>query len=365
MLCVIVFIATSMMNKYLIVFGLVCTSVLGWAQQIKFNETNYEFGRIKEIDGVVEHEYIFENTLDKPVLITQVKASCGCTTPAWSKDSIMPGQTGFVKAAFNPLNRPGYFNKLLNVQFSDSTLTTDLKFSGFVIARQQTIKEEFPDKIGNLGFNNTTKDLGPIAPGKVLESSLKVYNHSKVPITVSKFEVSNRLKMQVPVRIESEQEATLKFSFLAPVNGFYGPITEEFVIITDDAIQPKKTLKFTADIADIMPDSIKDFSKLANMQLAKNTIQFDTISTGKITMQELEIQNTGKQDLIIRKLMSNATYIKSDIDKKILKPGQKAKLKVSINTDGLLGKDAKLVTIYSNDPVEPIKKIPVRAIIVR
>lgn len=354
-----------MMNKFLVICGFVCTSSMSWAQQVKFNETMHEFGRIKEIDGVVEYEYNFENTLDQPIVISQVKASCGCTTPAWSKDTIMPGQSGFVKAAFNPLNRPGYFEKSLNVSFSDSTLATELKFKGFVIARQHTIKEEFPNKIGNLGFSTNLKDLGPVAPGKILETTVKAYNHTKMPITVSKFEVSNRLKMQVPVSIEPEQEAILKFSFLAPINGVYGPITEEFVIVTDDALQPKKTLKFTAEIADILPDSINDFSKMAKMQLAKTTVQFDTISTGKITMQEIEIQNTGKQDLIIRKLMSNATYIKSDMEKKVVKPGQKVKLKVSINTEGLLGKDAKFITVYSNDPIEPIKKIPVRAIIVR
>jgi hypothetical protein len=354
-----------MMNKFLVILALVfCTSIV-WAQQLQFEHTMYEFGRIKEIDGPVEHKYIFENILDKPVIITQVKASCGCTTTDWTKDTIMPGQNGFVIGAFNPHNRPGYFEKSVHVSFSDTALSTELKFKGFVIARQQTIKEEFPNKVGNVSFSTALKDLGPLSPGTIIETDIKAYNHTKAPITISKFDINNRLKMQVPVLIEPEKEVVLKFSFLAPINGVYGPITEEITLITDDLLSPKKSLKFSANIADFVPDSIKDFSKMPKMQLDKSFLQFDTIQTGKIVMQEIEIHNTGKQDLLIRKIMSEATYVKAEVDKKVIKAGNRTKLKIAINTEGILGKDAKIITIYSNDPSEPIKKIPVRAIIVR
>ncbi|HZX73853.1 MAG TPA: DUF1573 domain-containing protein [Cyclobacteriaceae bacterium] len=49
-----------------------------------------------------------------PLIITNVQASCGCTTPSWTKDPVMPGGSGFIKATFNAAS-PGVFGKTVTV----------------------------------------------------------------------------------------------------------------------------------------------------------------------------------------------------------------------------------------------------------
>jgi hypothetical protein len=75
--------------------------------KFSFEEETFDFGSIKEENGSVEHKFVFTNTGNAPLLIQGVKASCGCTTPAWSKEPIPPGEKGFVMAKYNPKNRPG------------------------------------------------------------------------------------------------------------------------------------------------------------------------------------------------------------------------------------------------------------------
>jgi hypothetical protein len=71
---------------------------------IKFKEEAYDFGTVK--DGVlVEHEYEFVNDGDNPLVLKNVKASCGCTTPSWPRDPIAPGKTGRIHAAFDTKGR--------------------------------------------------------------------------------------------------------------------------------------------------------------------------------------------------------------------------------------------------------------------
>lgn len=82
--------------------------------QITFKEDLHDFGKINE--GVVaEYEFKFTNTGSKPLLITDVRPSCGCTTPSYTKEPIAPGQSGVIKVSYNSMNRPGTFTKSITV----------------------------------------------------------------------------------------------------------------------------------------------------------------------------------------------------------------------------------------------------------
>lgn len=72
--------------------------------KIKFKEEIYDFGKVK--DGIlVEHDYEFVNDGENPLLLKNVKASCGCTTPSWPREAIAPGKTGKIHAAFDSKGR--------------------------------------------------------------------------------------------------------------------------------------------------------------------------------------------------------------------------------------------------------------------
>lgn len=81
--------------------------------EIRFDKDTHDFGTIPQ--GIpVTYEYIFKNVGKSPLVVTSATASCGCTTPVWSKEPIKPGQPGFVKATFNAAS-PGPFTKSVTV----------------------------------------------------------------------------------------------------------------------------------------------------------------------------------------------------------------------------------------------------------
>lgn len=82
---------------------------------ITVTEESYDFGDIKEADGNATHTFTVKNNGDMPLVITRVIASCGCTSPDWTKEPIAPGKTGEVKVTFNPKNRPGPFAKTVSI----------------------------------------------------------------------------------------------------------------------------------------------------------------------------------------------------------------------------------------------------------
>lgn len=83
--------------------------------QFKDKNDTYDFGTVKEGEDVV-HVYEFKNVGDQPLQILRVEASCGCTTPDWTKTPVMPGKTGNVKITFKSQGRVGPVNRDVTIQ---------------------------------------------------------------------------------------------------------------------------------------------------------------------------------------------------------------------------------------------------------
>ncbi|MCC9136902.1 DUF1573 domain-containing protein [Pontibacter silvestris] len=81
---------------------------------ISFEESEHNFGDITQGD-VVEHTFKFTNTGTQPLVIERVSVTCGCTTPNWTKEPVMPGKTGFVTAKFNSAGKMGQQKKAITV----------------------------------------------------------------------------------------------------------------------------------------------------------------------------------------------------------------------------------------------------------
>lgn len=80
-----------------------------------FTKTEHNFGTIKEEIGSVATQFEFTNNGDSPLNILRVSASCGCTTPTYSKEPILPGKKGMITAEYSTVRRPGTFNKTIRV----------------------------------------------------------------------------------------------------------------------------------------------------------------------------------------------------------------------------------------------------------
>jgi hypothetical protein len=93
--------------------------------------TSFDFGKITKGQPVTE-EFSFINDGNLPLVITSVKASCGCTVTDFSKDPIGPGEKGFVKATYNAAN-VGPFHKTITVNANTEDEVVQLIINGEVV----------------------------------------------------------------------------------------------------------------------------------------------------------------------------------------------------------------------------------------
>ena len=91
-----------------------------------FKIDSHDFGSIPE-GPAAEFEFHFSNTGKEPLLIQKAQASCGCTTPHYSKDPVLPGTDGVVMASYNTNGRPGPFTKTITVVSNAGTKVLTIK----------------------------------------------------------------------------------------------------------------------------------------------------------------------------------------------------------------------------------------------
>lgn len=101
------------------------------ATSIKFEEETFDFGKIKQGEKVT-HQFAFTNTGDKPLIITEAHASCGCTVPEPPKEPIKPGEKGLIKVVFNSEGKSGLQDKQIYVSANTNPQQTVVHLIGEV-----------------------------------------------------------------------------------------------------------------------------------------------------------------------------------------------------------------------------------------
>ncbi|GAB4233703.1 MAG: hypothetical protein Tsb0034_07040 [Ekhidna sp.] len=99
---------------------------------ITFEEELHDFGTIKDGD-VVEHVFSFTNSGEAPLIISDAKATCGCTVPEWPREPIPVGGSGEIKVRFNSKNKPGIQNKTVTLTANTWPTTQRVRIKANVV----------------------------------------------------------------------------------------------------------------------------------------------------------------------------------------------------------------------------------------
>lgn len=102
-----------------------------FAGKVKFEKETIDFGSTK-LNKPVTVQFEFTNVSPKPLIIESAQPSCGCTTPDWTKQPILPGKKGTIKATYNAASL-GHQSKTVFVNFKGIDPTLELHLKGDVV----------------------------------------------------------------------------------------------------------------------------------------------------------------------------------------------------------------------------------------
>ncbi|MCI5776399.1 MAG: DUF1573 domain-containing protein [Bacteroidales bacterium] len=345
------------------VAALFCVMAFAQKPTVKFETESHDFGEIQEKDGPVSFVFKYSNTGTTPLIITQVNASCGCTTPEWTRKPLRGGENGEIKVTFNPANRPGVFNKTITVYSNSETPTTILRISGKVLQRPKTIEDEYPVVMDSLRLENQHIPFTKVLPKEVKKAELKVVNTSSVAVTPTFINVPAHVTIESqPATIQPGQKALFVATYDAEKKNDWGYVTDRVYVIFDGQRQYKNQITLSASIEEDFSD-VKD-EDAPVLEVNERNHDFGEIQQGTKAECDFIVTNTGKSNLIIRKVKASCGCTAVTPQKTVLAKGESTAVHVAFDSRGKSGRQSKTITVISNDPKNSNIILRIQSIIV-
>lgn len=354
-----------MVRRFFLLFLALFPAVLVFAQgKIEFDLTSHSFGRIREEAGKVRVKFAFKNTGTGKVILTDVKPGCGCTTADYSKDSILPGGRGYVIVQYDPMHRPGKFDKTIAVSTNGTPAAINLKISGEVIPREKTPRDLYPFDLGHLRLRTNQFVFGRINKEEVKQLSTVIYNEFSKPMVIDLDRTNAglpeylRLKITKKV-IQPADTAKITLVYYAALKNDWGFCFEDFVLQTNDTEIPVKKLSVSADIREKFTPA--DRSGAPRAALDKTSADMGTHEASESPVTTFRLTNTGESTLIIRKVQAFCPCTRALVEQQALLPGESALIQVEFTLAGRSGDQEKELQLITNDPVNPVQTFLVKA----
>lgn len=328
----------------ILTLALLSTSVFA-QKKITFDKTVHDFNKIMEGDQA-EATFTFTNTGKEPITLINVRASCGCTTPTWTKEAVAPGKTGIVKALYNSKGRPGKFNKTITVNTNGEPQYVVLRITGDV---QQSA---FKTTNGSLKMEKAYVYFGNITIDSQGKETVRIMNDGTKPITFfpEKTKKPEHLTFTLSKTVlQPKEEALLTMNFDATKLKDWGYSYGSINLETDDTEKPQKRIGFAAKLKEnfaAMPEGTKH----PTVVYERNRHDFGDLQQRTIVKTTFKIKNEGENTLYIRKTKASCGCTVSKPQSSVLAPGEETTLDVQYSTGSRKGKQKKSITIITNDP---------------
>lgn len=360
------------MKKTFIISALLMVAMAAMAQKpvITFEKTEHDFGQINEGDGKVSTQFEFRNDGMEPLVLSNVKASCGCTTPEWPRQPIEPGAVGHITVTYNPNGRPGRFTKTVTITSNATQSSSKVMIKGEVIPRSAKPVDKYPVKMGAVSLNTKNVKYDKIYKGQVKAREVLYANKTNEAVTIGLLYDNRFIDAQVSLTtVEPNQEGIITFVMNSANCNEWGDVVSGAYLVVNG--KEEKTDEYKINIT---ADVEEDFTKLSEEQLhaapiveIAKSIDLGTVKAGSQITYKTALKNLGSNPLEVRRLFNNTgNYFTANVQKKTVKGGKSTNLVFTVNTKATkehgqqeVGTYSRQIELMTNDPKNPRVKINV------
>lgn len=315
----------------------------------------HNFRSISEKGGLVFHDFKFINLGKGPINITDVITSCGCTQSNWTRTPIKPGDTGVVRATFDPNGRVGEFEKTLTVVSDGSPNSYAIRIKGHVYPTKLSPGDSYKYQYGNLAIKTNSIQFPAVKSNSYDSVEIGLFNLSNKKISIYKIEAPNNMLVIQPesyIQPNTDMKILLKYYPKMPLE--YGPTKQEIKIYTNDDSLPYKKFYISANIV----ENFENLDKKALKKAPKLVLNSAEIDLGNVKLfsspvAKFTLTNKGKSDLIVRRVIRSCSCLTPELSQTVIPKGKTATLNVGYSLVNMAGPDSKTVKIITNDPKQP------------
>ena len=289
--------------------------------------------------------------------IDQVRVSCGCTTVDYPRQTIHRGDPFTVTATYDA-RQLGHFEKEVALFCNSSTKPFYLKMRGVVVEEANDFTGNFSYKVGGLMVDKNDVEFDDVNRGDYPVQLIHIRNNT--PETVS----------PVIMHLPSYITATVSPTHIAPGKTGVASLKLDSRKLRDLGLtqtsvflgkKPGEKVSLDKEIS-VSAVLLPDFDNMSETQLAnapKINLSETTLDLGSFGDKSSKsgiifIENTGRSELDIRSMQMFTSGMSVKLNKSKLKPGEQAKLKITVNKKQLRSARSKpRVLMITNDPTQP------------
>ena len=303
------------------------------------------------------------NKGDKPVRITAVHSSCGCTTVEWPKTDIPAGESVTITAVYDA-KMLGTFQKELEVYTSASEEPLYLTLQGRVVSQLTDYEGDFPIDLGGVRLNTNQVEFDDVNRGDYPVAHIEIVNTTKQSYTPQLMHLPPYLNVKyAPERLAGGRVGRILLTLDSeklPAMGL-----NQTAIYLARYMGDKVSEANEIDISAVL---LPNFSQLSAaqiahppvMQLSADSLDFGSLGDKKKLTQVITVTNTGQRALTIDRLQVYGKALSVNLSNREIAPGKSAKLKVTVTAQYLKKSKARpRVLIIANDPNRAKVVIPV------
>lgn len=334
---------------------------------VEWLATEYDYGSFREASGPKTGSVRFVNKGPEPTFISSVRPSCGCTGAAYTEDMIQPGDTATVSFIYNPIGRPGRFDKTVKVYIGKEKELKVIRIKGTVIGTPETLESSFPYSAGPLRLEKLEMSAGRIVKGGSRHLFMNVYNQSEDTIRPAWVNHNKGIEVELtPSEIPPGEIGTFGFYLRTPAEKRMGPVSYT-IRLTADANDPHSETKdvtvgamIAANPNEIMDGAVSEKGIGGRCSLLPEFVDLGEVEGTKPLKFSFVIANDGDAPLDVQRVYCSDVNVRLKKEKGRVKPLNKEKFEGELDVKGLPAGPFRInIGVMSTDRLHPEKSVKI------
>lgn len=276
----------------------------------------------------------FTNKGSEPLLIEDVKASCGCLEVAFPKTPIAAGSRGEITLTFDA-KILGSFYKEVEVRTNASDKPAYIAIQGTVVTEVHDYSEEFPIDLGNVRLMTNTVEFEDVNMGDQPTAELRILNADRTAFRPELMHLPPYLSAEyLPEDIPAGKTGTIRLTLDSEKLSGLG-LNQTSIYLSrymGDKIGETNEILVSAILLPSFADMGEEaLAKAPELGISESSVDMGDFNGKKSITKTILLTNTGKSDLHIHAVQVFNRAISVDIANRTIRPGKTTKLKITVS----------------------------------